>query len=367
MTKTDFLKKLKAGLLAGTMAATLSACGEEPGQEKENTTTSIVTEETTDETKTTKVENTTKESKENTTNKEEKTENNTEVVENPTKGENKETKPNNTTSNNTTPTNKETKENTPSNTTKNNTTPVVTQRTQAPVTTRQQVTTQAPTTTKAVQTQAPTTTAAPVTQAPVTQPPVVNYDITLDNITKSADVFNAFADSMAIEIQRGTRIQIPDCNGENYWMYGTKEAKVALLLLNMNEPYENGVLAESFEGYSDYDIKNGILYLYRMAMIEEVTEVNIDWNDYTKDTETAEYMNKLMTTGKNARETGNMDDFNRTLNEYFENSGGNYASLVMTMGYIGTIRGNEYGSMTPEELFEFYAGNYPNEIKQLIH
>ena len=63
MTKTDFLKKLKAGLLAGTMAATLSACGHEPEEEKNTNETTIAVEDTTKETKTTK-EETTKESKE---------------------------------------------------------------------------------------------------------------------------------------------------------------------------------------------------------------------------------------------------------------------------------------------------------------
>ena len=175
---------------------------------------------------------------------------------------------------------------------------------------------------------------------------------------------------MSLEIQRGTRIRLPDCNGEQYWMYGPSEARIALLLLNMDKEYDDGVLAEVFEGYTDYEIKNGILYLYRLPEIAELEDVMVNWHDYTDDYATAEYMNRLMETGEKARETGNVDEFNEVLNAYIENPDVNDALLVMTIGYINETKGNEYGevlSLSPEGLFESYATDYPNKIKQMIH
>ena len=214
-----------------------------------------------------------------------------------------------------------------------------------------------------------TTTAKPVTQATVatTAAPVVNYDFSIDNITKSADVFNKFADSMAAEIQRGSRIELPDCNAERYWMYGNTEARVALLLLNMNEPYENGVLSEVFNGYGDYEIKNGILYLYRMAMIEEVTEVNIDWRDYTKDQATADYMNRLMQAAKNARENNDFDELNTMLKSFMDGNYSNSGAGLLTIGYGDRISGNQYEdtySALSSYMFEIYG--YQDKVNELI-
>ena len=382
----SFKSRVKAGLLAATALITSGACGRTVVKQEPGANVSIETEANTEKNSSNVITTTTKKGNKTTTNTfvTEPTNNNGYVdnttnnnyVDNTTNSNTNSTEPK--TENKTNPTtNKPTTQNpthqnpTHQNPTHQNPTH------QNPTTAKP--TTQKPTTQKPVQTTAKPTTQKPVqtttvkateppTQAPTPEPtqPPVSYDYTLENITKSADVFNAFAESMSLEIQRGSRIQIPDCNGEQYWMYGSSEAKVALLLLNMNKSYDDGVLAKAFEGYSDYDIRNGILYLYRMPDIAELEEVIVNWHDYTDDYSTAEYMNRLMETGKNARETGNLDDFNAILNSYMENPGDNYASLVMTMGYIGGIRGNEYGSMTPEELFGIYAGNYPDEIRQLI-
>ena len=110
----------------------------------------------------------------------------------------------------------------------------------------------------------------------------------------------------------------------------------------MEEPYENGVLSDVFNDYSDYEIKNGILYLYRMAMIEETGEVTIDWNNYTKDTETAEYMNKLMKAASTARNTGNCDNLNELLKSYMDGNYPNNAAGLLTIGYGRRIDGNKY-------------------------
>ena len=91
----------------------------------------------------------------------------------------------------------------------------------------------------------------PITEAPIT------YDYTLENITQSADVFNRFAGHMNGQILHGSSIVLEDCNGNEYWTYGDREAKVALLLMNDNISYNDGVLSNVFEGYSDEEIKNG--------------------------------------------------------------------------------------------------------------
>lgn len=215
-----------------------------------------------------------------------------------------------------------------------------------------------------------TTTTSVTTTVKKSEPPV-KYGQSFDDITKSADAFNTFAEAMSLEIQRGTRIRLPDCNGEQYWMYGPSEARIALLLLNMDKKYDDGVLAEVFEGYTDYEIKNGILYLYRLPDVAELEDVMVNWHDYTDDYATAEYMNRLMETGEKARETGNVDEFNELLDSYFDDPIDNRATLIMTWGYMGDIEDNKYNyiTVTPDDMFQFdfYAAKYPDEIKQMIH
>ena len=144
------------------------------------------------------------------------------------------------------------------------------------------------------------------------------------------------------------------------------------MLLNMNETYENGVLAEVFNGYSDYEIKNGILYLFRIASIEKVKKIEIDFNDYTKDKNAAEYMNKLKKAANIAQTTGNLDALNKVLKSYIDGECNNYAAGLLTIGYGSEIEGNEYRLQfrgMASSIFESYGyGNqYQNKISALIH
>ena len=128
-------------------------------------------------------------------------------------------------------------------------------------------------------------------------------------------------------------------------MYGNKEARIALLILNMDQKNEKGVLSEVFKNYSEDDIKNGLLYLYRLPLIEEYTNVKIDFNNYALDKKIANYMNNLRNAAKTARDTGNLDKLNETLDYYwwtsvYENY--NYAAIMLSSGYCREIRGNEY-------------------------
>ena len=390
----SFKSRAKAGLLAAMALITSGACGKSVVKQEPGANVSIETEANTEKNTSNVITTTTKKGNKTTTNTfvTEPTNNNGYVdnttnnnyVDNTTNSNTNSTEPK--TENKTNPTtNKPTTQNpTHQNPTHQNPThqnPTHQNPThQNP--THQNPTTAKPTTQKPVQTTAKPTTQKPVqtttvkateppTQAPTPEPtqPPVSYDYTLENITKSADVFNAFAESMSLEIQRGSRIQIPDCNGEQYWMYGSSEAKVALLLLNMNKSYDDGVLAKVFEGYSDYDIKNGILYLYRMPDIAELEEVIVNWHDYTDDNETADYMNRLMESAKKGRETGDYAEYNDTLGFFLEETINNPAALLMTFGYGSRIDENDYNyiyNTTPEGLFRTYAIQYPDEINRLI-
>ena len=232
---------------------------------------------------------------------------------------------------------------------------------------------QPPVTTTAATSSATTTIVTTTTSVTTTvkkSEPSVKYGQSFDDITKSADAFNTFAEAMSLEIQRGSRIRLPDCNGEQYWMYGLSEARIALLLLNMDKEYDDGVLAEVFEGYTDYEIKNGILYLYRLPEIAELEDVMVNWHDYTDDYATAEYMNRLMESAKKGRETGDYAEYNDTLGFFLEETINNPAALLMTFGYGSRIDENDYNyiyNTTPEGLFRTYANHYPDEIKQMIH
>ena len=206
--------------------------------------------------------------------------------------------------------------------------------------------------------------AEPITEAPIT------YDYTLENITQSADVFNRFAGHMNGQILHGSSILLEDCNENEYWTYGDREAKVALLLMNDNISYNDGVLSNVFEGYSDEEIKNGALYLYRIAMIEEYTKVDVDFNNYILDKNISNYMNNLRNAARIARETGNCDELNNVLylfteDENYQYLQNNYAALMLTIGYGSRIENNNYYT-----IFDMMSGwdlnNYENESSEIV-
>lgn len=329
MTKTDFLKKLKAGLLAGTMAATLSACGHEPEKEKNTNETTIAVEDTTKETKTTK-EETTKESKETAT-KEETTDNDTEIVENTTKNN---TTTKNNINNNTTQTNRVTTINHSSNTTKNNTTtPVGTQRTEAPVTTKQQVTTKAtPTTTKAVQ----TTTTQKVTQAPVTTTTVpvkqnyTKYDMQDSNPEIAAKAFKQLSEELREELFNGYYV-----SDESYGMTaGYEQAKIILAALN----YYNGNISPETLAHNDalgkLSREDMEKYCVNLDLPQEqyIYGSRVDFNKYVIDDDFADEIESITDKYFDWKDNGNSETIATSFEEYHKDN--NYKHLENVDNFV---------------------------------
>ena len=207
-------------------------------------------------------------------------------------------------------------------------------------TTTKKVTTAKPTTTKKVTTTTKVVTTQKPTEPPTTQPPAPTYDYTLENITQSAEVFNYFAEQMNNDIYDGSNVKATRFNGEEYWSNGSKESRVALLLLNENANYKNGVLNEVLRGYSDYDIAQGVYYFYKAPSTQDTCETNIDFNDYALDKEIGDYMNKLNAARKHGDDTGDYSEMDAILGEFFygsqyEKAYHNMASFYYTIGAGG--------------------------------
>lgn len=216
-----------------------------------------------------------------------------------------------------------------------------------------------------------TTTTNVTTTVKKSEPPA-SYDYTLENITKSANVFNQLASNMNNGVLHGSSILLDDCNGEKYWMYGEKEARIALLLLNADETYDSGVLSEVFEDYTDDDIRNGVMYFFHLPTIEEYTNVDLDFNNYALNKDIANYMNNLKNASQIARETGNCDDLNSVLdtfdrNEYLWN---NSAVVMLTIEYASTFKANKYYGdycLIKMDDMKNYKNSATDKVKKLIN
>ena len=199
------------------------------------------------------------------------------------------------------------------------------------------------TTTKVVTTQKPTT--QKPTEPPTTQPPAPTYDYTLENITQSAEVFNYFANQMNRDITQGTDVLTRRFNGEEYWDNGEMESKVALLLLNENANYKDGVLRTVFSGYSDMDIADGVMYFFKAPTFEEICNGNIDFNKYSLDKDISNYMNEL----DKKRKNNNLSEIDKILEDFFYNNAyekayHNMASFYYTVGTgAGCLESNYSG------------------------
>lgn len=230
---------------------------------------------------------------------------------------------------------------------------------------------QPPVTTNSATTTIVTTTTSVTTTVKKSEPPA-SYDYTLENITKSANVFNQLASSMNNGVLHGSSILLDDCNGEKYWMYGEKEARIALLLLNADETYDSGVLSEVFEDYTDDDIRNGVMYFFHLPTIEEYTDVDLDFNNYALNKDIANYMNNLKNAAQIARETGNCDDLNSVLdtfdrNEYLWN---NSAVVMLTIEYASTFKANKYYGdycLIKMDDMKNYKNSATDKVKKLIN
>ena len=194
----------------------------------------------------------------------------------------------------------------------------------------------------------------------------VKYDNSLENITKSADVFNYHAECLNGEILKNNLFDMYDCDGIKYIMNGNRESKVALLLLNADQQYNFGVISKVFEDYNDYELKNGILFFYRIPQIESHIKVDIDFNNYALDKNVGTYMNNLKNAAKIARETGDYNGLNNILyafqnDENYRFLWDNYAAFMLTLGYGSEMKENAY--------YEVYCGSedfYTNIAYELI-
>lgn len=221
-------------------------------------------------------------------------------------------------------------------------------------------------------TTAATTTATTTTQT-TTEP--TTYEYTLENITQSAEVFNYFAEQMNYDIFQGQSILTTRLNGEELWLDGNKESKVALLLLNENENFNANVLKEVFRDYSDVDITNGIHYLYKnIAETEETAGTKTDFNKYVIDKDIGSYMNTLQNAWKHALVTGDYTEMDKIIEDFlytdvYEKQSYNIAACYFTYGVgstpesahyvacVGCVDGGNFYGLT--EMTE-------NKIKELI-
>ena len=209
-------------------------------------------------------------------------------------------------------------------------------------TTAKKVTTAKPTTKKVTTTTTkPVTTAKPTTQKPTepptTQPPAPVYNYTLENITQSAEVFNYFADQMNHDIFQGSNVLDTNANGDEYWNDGYKEARVALLLLNENANYNEGVLNQVLAGYSELDLANGIIYFYGITNTEDICGGNIDYRNYTLDREIGDYMNQLNDARKNGKANGDYSQMDNLIDNYFNNTNEKISSNNAIFYYVTGI------------------------------
>lgn len=205
----------------------------------------------------------------------------------------------------------------------------------------------------------------------LTPAPQRQFAYPLEETTQSEEVFNYFADQMNYDIFQGTNVLTKDFDGSEYWDDGFRGAKVALLILNENANYKDGVLREVFNGYTDEDIKRGVRYLASAPSTEGICGGSIDFNNYSLDKDISNYMNQL----ENVRRNNMISELDTIIEDFFYNNKydkayHNMASFYYTVGtgancleskYCGTCLGfsddgNFYGIQEETE----------NRIKELI-
>ncbi len=230
------------------------------------------------------------------------------------------------------------------------------------------------TTTTTTTTNSTTTTAKPTTTTTETQ--VQSYNYTLENITKSPEAFEYYAVKMNEEITRGSRRGFID-DIDTIKVLGSGEciprAKAALLLLNMDKTYSTGVLSKVFEGYDDAAtkeiVKDGLKYIYNIALLDKEEPIIVDWNNYTDDKSAADYMNKLVETGRMAKD-GYLDEYYTVIDSCINYAldSENYALFAFAEGYNYLYGSLEYAFLNrlPENMIVDCMSGYPDEVKCLI-
>lgn len=167
----------------------------------------------------------------------------------------------------------------------------------------------------------------------------------LEQITQSAEVFNYFAEQMNHDITQGTDVLTRRFNSEEYWDNGEMESRVALLLLNENANYNDGVLRTVFSGYDDIDIADGVLYFFKAPTFEEICNGDIDFNNYSLDQNIGNYMNEL----NNKRKNNDISEMDKIIEDFFynnvyEKAYHNMASFYYTVGTgAGCLESNYSG------------------------
>ncbi|WP_024861686.1 dockerin type I domain-containing protein [Ruminococcus flavefaciens] len=222
-----------------------------------------------------------------------------------------------------------------------------------------------------------TTTAAAATTTTTTQTTTepTTYEYTLENITQSAEVFNYFAKELNDCVFRGRGVSTTGWNGEDIYLNGEKGSKVAILLLNENLNYKDGVLSEIFAGYNDADIRDGIQYFYDISLVEKVCNSDVDFNEFTFNRDIGDFMNMLENAKKNGDATGDYSELNNIMedilfNGQYDFAANNVASLYYTLGVGRYCSGSNYkgdcGAFASEGDFDGIQVETENRIKSLI-
>ena len=171
------------------------------------------------------------------------------------------------------------------------------------------------------------------------------YEYKLENITKSAAVFNYFANQLNYEILQGADTQLIHINGEEYWTNGKNQAKVMLLLLNENEIYSPGVLSAVFENYNTQNYEDGILYAMTVPAIQERRDyLYINYDMYSIDNENVNYLNHIQSIWQNAVKKEDITKLDEELGKFFYDDELSYRDVLFyySLGISGTCPNSDY-------------------------
>ena len=170
------------------------------------------------------------------------------------------------------------------------------------------------------------------------------YEYKLENITKSADVFNHFANQLNYDILQGKEILLKHIDGGEYWTNGKYESKVALFLLNENNAYAPGILRDIFGNYNTQDFEDGILYMLNASCSQELADSSVDFNDYSTNSKVGKYMNKIESAWKNAKNTNDCSELDSILSDFYsdEQLVFNNAAYFYSLGIPQVCTGSEY-------------------------
>ena len=302
MAGKDYLKKIKAALLAGSMAVSLSACGDESEETKEVETTKVVEDVTTN---TTTKETPTKETKttstqQETIKKEETTEKKTTEPTNEPTQNNTTGNSNNTNNNTTGNSNGNSNNNTVS--TQNNTPSY--EPTYEPEEPQYEEPYYKP---EEPQYEEP----EPIT-VPYKNRTYTKYDMTNDDSIAAVYAMRQLSDELAIDLFRGCE------SPKHRSLNGADETFAIIIALNYNQDLNLEMIGDYY--YSDSnDEFNEELDILDLAKYQYDYNTNVDFNKYVLDADMANFIN-IISDEYREYMNGTSDSINEEVNSYFENN-----------------------------------------------